>query len=405
MTLIELNLDGLPGPTHYFGGLGYGNQASQANALQPSSPRRAALQSIAKIRSVLDLGGYQGILPPHPRPWRINELDTVYSSSFMWTANAATVSAAEDTPDGKIHITPANLISNLHRSVETQCTATLFEYMFSDPNRFVVHPPVVSSFPDEGAANWTRLSGGIYVAVYGRSVAAPSRLPATVVPRQSREAVDRIALSHGISNRLITLQQHPAAVEAGIFHNDVIATGTEALYLMHSDAYTLPAEDVAFIIRHRCPTARVLIFTSSDLTISDAVASYFFNSQLVRSRDRRLHLITPPACHRLPSWGSIERRLRDSGVDQLIVSDLDESLRNGGGPACVRLRIPIEDQWLSTTRVPIATHSILSRLETWVMAHYRESIAERDLFDPIFQDEASRALNGVLDILNLAEVF
>jgi len=65
-TGLELQLDGLVGPTHHFGGLSVGNLASMRHAGWQSRPRQAALQGLAKMRQVLALGVPQAVLPPSP---------------------------------------------------------------------------------------------------------------------------------------------------------------------------------------------------------------------------------------------------------------------------------------------------------------------------------------------------
>jgi succinylarginine dihydrolase len=111
--LVEINFDGIVGPTHNYAGLSLGNLASKKNAGQTSHPRAAALQGLAKMRANLRLGLTQGILLPHRRPdgeW-LATLATdaanagplwaaATSASAMWAANAATVSPAPSSPKG-----------------------------------------------------------------------------------------------------------------------------------------------------------------------------------------------------------------------------------------------------------------------------------------------------------------
>ena len=153
MFFFEHNIDGLIGPTHFFGGLGVGNIASEKSAGNVSTPKAAALQGLEKMKVMHELGIPQLVMPPHPRPalhllkekgyiGSISEmissvvkndpelLPIIYSSSAMWTANAATVSASSDTVDGKVHLTPANLISNAHRRIEAPFTSLLLKRIF-----------------------------------------------------------------------------------------------------------------------------------------------------------------------------------------------------------------------------------------------------------------------------------
>ena len=68
MSAFEVNFDGLVGPTHNYSGLAEGNVAARKNALTDSNPREAALQGLAKMKHLSDLGIMQGILPPQDRP-------------------------------------------------------------------------------------------------------------------------------------------------------------------------------------------------------------------------------------------------------------------------------------------------------------------------------------------------
>jgi len=404
---FELNLDGIPGPTHHFGGLGYGNVASRTHAGMVSSPLSAGLQAIDKMRLMVDLGVCQGVLPPHPRPVHVTGYGDVYSSSAMWAANAATITAATDSADGRVHITPANLVSNLHRAVEAPFTMTMLKRLFHDTTFFEVHDPVVSSFPDEGAANWTRLvnSSGraVYVATYGRSVSTPSALPATVVPRQSLEALDWIVRSHQLPrDSVVMLQQAPEAIEVGVFHNDVIATGIESTYFMHCKAYRESPSD----IQRRLSGVRVVAFSDQDLSVPDAVASYWFNSQLVKCSDGRVVMLAPSGCRTMAQSVAIQSRFRDAGVSEIYWISLSESLRNGGGPACVRLRIPLSQAALDAIHPQIMmTHSRLDELERWMRRWYRESLRLDELESPELLRESEDALSELGCVLSLAEIF
>ena len=211
---LEANFDGLVGPTHNYSGLAPGNLAATAHAMQPSNPRAAALQGLAKMQALADLGFAQGVLPPHERPniaalralgftgddaavirragrQAPHLLSACSSAAAMWVANAATVSPAADTRDGRVHFTPANLASSFHRALEAPATALILRAIFADPAHFAHHDalPAAPQLGDEGAANHARLGGGyaeagVELFVYGRdgydaSRPAPRRMSAS----------------------------------------------------------------------------------------------------------------------------------------------------------------------------------------------------------------------------------
>src|SRR5699024_1208877 len=178
---LEANFDGLVGTTHHYAGLAIGNRASASNARQPSNPRQAARQGLDKMRAMTELGLAQAVLPPQQRPHlptlrrlgfsgsgtQVIEraardapelLAACSSSAHMWAANAATVSASADTADGRVHFTPANLMSQLHRSIEAPATARILRCIFADEACFAHHAPLPATraLADEGAANHTR---------------------------------------------------------------------------------------------------------------------------------------------------------------------------------------------------------------------------------------------------------
>lgn len=436
----ELNLDGLVGPTHNYAGLARGNLASSSNANQISSPREAALQGLAKMKALADRGLLQGVLPPQERPHmptlrrlgfsgtepqilsKASQeapelLSAVSSASSMWTANAATVSPAKDASDHRVHFTPANLASSFHRSLEGRETARILRSVFSDEAWFAHHPPLplVSQFGDEGAANHTRLCqshghAGVELFVYGQiamdtRAAAPKRFPA----RQTLEASQAVARLHGLDpDRVIFAQQNPAAIDAGVFHNDVIAVGNENLLFYHEHAFLNEAPVLAELQRKlgdtQLDTIRV---TSDNVPLEDAVASYLFNSQLLTMDDGML-LVVPGECREVASVSQYldEVLAADNPITTIEAFDLRQSMRNGGGPACLRLRVALDDEALAAMNQGVLlTDKLYDRLVTWVQGHYREELSPKDLADPLLLQESRHALDELTGILGLGSIY
>ena len=216
----EFNFDGIPGPTHNYSGLAQGNLASERNKSQVAQPREAALQGLAKMRALAQRGIPQAVLPPHERP-AMDALRTLgftgsdadilarvardapsllaacSSAAAMWVANAATVSASRDTPDGRVHFTPANLATHFHRALEAPTTTAVLRAVFADETRFVVHDalPSTPQTGDEGAANHTRVATadgtGVDFFVYGRRAYGPGPLPARFPARPGHRKLRR----------------------------------------------------------------------------------------------------------------------------------------------------------------------------------------------------------------------
>lgn len=437
---IEANFDGLVGPTHNYAGLSWGNVASKSNVNAESNPREAALQGLAKMKRLADRGYVQGVLPPHERPHiptlrqlgysgsdaeilaaaaRDNPvvLAAVSSASCMWTANAATVSASADTADHRVHFTPASLNAKFHRSIEHVVTGRALKAIFSDEAYFAHHPalPPVSQFGDEGAANHTRLCAahgepGVELFVYGATAfdddaPAPQRFPA----RQTLEASQAIARLHGLDDRhAVFAQQNPAAIDAGVFHNDVIAVGNGNVLFYHQQAFLDEAQVLADIRQRLKGTELAPVrVAESDVPLADAVASYLFNSQLLNSPDGML-LAVPGECREIES---VSRYLDglvagDGPITAVEVFDVKQSMRNGGGPACLRLRVVLRDDELQAMHQGVLlTDDLYQRLTAWVEAHYRDRLTQADLADPLLLQECRHALDELTGILGLGMIY
>jgi succinylarginine dihydrolase len=437
----EVNFDGLVGPTHSYAGLSYGNVASAIHQGQSSSPREAALQGLAKMRFVASLGVPQAVLPPLPRPrlsllrhlgfqgspkkmiddaWRTDPalVGVCFSASNMWTANAATVSPSADTIDHLVHLTPANLATLLHRTIEADQTRAMLAAIFENPTHFRVYPPLLGSqaLSDEGAANHTRLSGdgdsgGIEVFVYGRSALAkegrqPQRFPA----RQTREACEAIARRHGLDAQdTFFVQQHPDAIDAGVFHNDVISVGVGRVLLLHASAY-LEQNRFCDALRGRfeARTGQELIIvevTDRELALKDTVASYLFNSVLLRLDADDYRLICPGECEtNSAARAVVDRILSDASnpIQSACFMDLRQSMNNGGGPACLRLRVPLNDSEFAAVHDGVKwTPELDQQLTGWVERYYRETLAPDDLRDPALIEESVAAASELARILQL----
>lgn len=445
----EVNFDGLVGPTHNYGGLAFGNVASMNHEAVVSHPREAALQGLEKMKRVRDLGLKQALLLPHERPHlatlrRLGFTGTdsqvleraarieprlftaISSSSAMWTANAATVAPSPDTSDGRVHFTPANLTSNFHRSIEADFTATVLKRIFSDGSRFCHHSPLpnAAAFSDEGAANHTRLcaSGeagyggrGLHFFVYGKEALDSSvPLPVKFTARQTFEACRAIARHHLLADeRTFFAQQAPEAIDAGVFHNDVTAVGNGPFFLHHEKAYVNTPQVIENLKRRFHDLCggdlTVLTVPESEVSLQEAVASYLFNSQIVSLGDGRMAMIAPIEASEIPSVREFLERLvseRKSPISAVHYLDVRQSMRNGGGPACLRLRVVLSDEEIAASHPGVyLTDELHARLTEWVKTHYRDHLRPADLLDPQLLTEARTALDELTRIVGLGSIY
>jgi succinylarginine dihydrolase len=416
MSLVEINFDGIVGPSHNFAGLSLGNLAATANAGKVAHPREAALQGLAKMCVNLDLGLRQGIFLPLDRPdetW-LSSLGTTMlgadpalranalSASAMWAANAATVSPAPDTGDGRCHLTAANLVTMPHRSHEWPGTLAQLRLAFANSRHFAVHAPVPPPFGDEGAANHMRLctghgAPGIEVFVYGE---AGGPFPA----RQHHEASAAVARLHGLDPaRTVFAQQSPEAIAAGAFHNDVVAVANERVLFAHEQAFADPAALYA-ALKAKLPEVEIIEVPASAVSLADAISSYLFNAQLVTLPEGGMALILPTEAQANPRvWAWLEELIARNGpIRRLVPVQVRESMSNGGGPACLRLRV-VADPATVDPRF-LVDEAKLAQIESIVAANWPEEIAPDDMNRPALWAKVREARTALLAALDLSEL-
>ncbi|MGN6652684.1 N-succinylarginine dihydrolase [Trinickia sp.] len=442
MQAREANFDGLVGPTHNYAGLSFGNVASQSNEKSVANPLAAAKQGLRKMKQLADLGFLQGVLPPQERPslrllrelgfsgseQKVIEraakeapelLAAASSASAMWTANAATVSPSFDTQDGRVHFTPANLTSKLHRAIEHEATRRTLSAIFADPTRFVVHEalPGTPALGDEGAANHTRFCAqygerGVEFFVYGRSEYRRGPEPVRYPARQTFEASRAVAQRHGLAEEgTVYAQQRPDVIDAGVFHNDVIAVGNRQTLFCHERAFV---EQSAVYDQLRTQLSKagaqfnVIEVPDARVSVADAVSSYLFNSQLLTRPDGRDVLVVPQECRENPHVAAYLDDLANGAgpIDDVLVFDLRESMKNGGGPACLRLRVVLSEAERQAVAPGVwIDDALFGRLDAWIGKHYRDRLAPSDLGDPSLLVESRTALDELTQILGLGSLY
>jgi succinylarginine dihydrolase len=415
LSLVEINFDGIIGPTHNFAGLSLGNLAAAAHAGEVSYPRAAALQGLEKMRANLALGLAQGFFVPLPRPngaW-LEALAAdattdpaltagAWSASSMWAANAATVSPAPDTADGRCHLTVANLVTMPHRAHEWPDTLKQLRLAFADEAHFAVHGPVPPCFGDEGAANHMRLTSahgepGLEIFVYGRS---GGPFPA----RQHEQASRIVARRHGLDpERTLFIEQSPEAIAAGAFHNDVVAVANDHVLFAHEQAFADPVGACA-AMREKFPKVEIVTVPAAAISLAEAVRSYLFNAQLVTLPIGEMALVIPTeAWESAPVRQWLEGMLAGNGpIRRVVPVDVRQSMANGGGPACLRLRVvanpaTVDPRFLLDAAKADAIERVIAR-------EWPEQIDPADLGRQSLSETVIAARHALLGAVNLNEL-
>jgi succinylarginine dihydrolase len=438
MAQREWNFDGLVGPTHNYAGLAPGNLASQTHEGQVSNPREAALQGLEKMRFVASLGVGQAVLPPHPRPSlrmlralgfvgrdeevlarAASESDFLLrlcsSAAAMWTANAATCAPSSDTGDGRMHITVANLQAMFHRALEAETTHAVLRSIFRDERRFAVHGPLPGGgqFADEGAANHIRLSvpghRAVHVFAWGRSSFRPVTAPVRFPARQTLEASEALARLHRLDpDACLFPPQSPIGIDGGAFHTDVLAVGNEGVLLVHEHAFVALQSLLSALHARLHGGMSIVLATDRELPISEAVAGYPFNSQLLTRPDGTMCIVAPIESRQRPRPRTFLEKVvaEDNPVTEVHYLDVRQSMNNGGGPACLRQRVRLTDEEQGAIGARVFFDEALhAELVAWVTKHYRDRLEPRDLADPALARESMAALDALTGVLELGSVY
>jgi len=438
MNAREVNFDGLVGLTHHYAGLSFGNEASTKHRFQVSNPKLAAKQGLLKMKALADMGFAQAVIPPQERPnigllrqlgfdgtdqqvvekaWKLAPelLSAASSASSMWVANAATVCPSADALDGRVHLTVANLNNKLHRASEAVTTERVLKAIFSDTGCFSVHEalPQVAMLGDEGAANHNRLSHiygepGIQLFVYGRNAGggqAPERYPA----RQTLQASQAVArLNQVRPDQVVFAQQNPAVIDKGVFHNDVIAVTNRQVLFAHEAAFVNQA-GLYQTLAQKLPGFQAIEVPENRVSVADAVETYLFNSQLLSLEQGDMMLVLPQESREHAGvWRYLTELVEspDNPINALKVFDLRESMANGGGPACLRLRVVLTEAERAAVNTGVMMNDALfTTLNQWVDKYYRDRLTQNDLVDPQLLREGREALDELTQILKLGAVY
>lgn len=440
----EVNFDGIIGPTHNYGGLSYGNEASMKHRFEVSNPKEAALQGLAKMKFMMDLGVKQAVLPPHERPhfptlrslgFKGNEaailqavqkeapwlISLCSSAASMFAANAATVTASIDSIDYHAHFTPANMASNFHRSLEAGMTSKLLKIIFPNPVLFTHHAPLMSQyfFFDEGSANYMRFckqhnGPGVQLFVFGQKLVSEETISYKYPPRQMEEASKAIARNHqSFPGNAIFVMQNPEVINAGVFHNDVIATCNQNILFCHEKAFANQKIFLHFLakkIQKVCDIDLSIIeVKNEEISLQNVIDSYIFNSQIVTLPNGTMRMVAPIECQENKEVFTYLNTLTnkaDNPISSLHFIDLRQSMKNGGGPGCMRLKVLLNENELAQTHQGvILNEKLYNRLVQWVNRHYRTELKQADLADPHLTSEMQIALDELTQILDLGTIY
>ena len=222
--------------------------------------------------------------------------------------------------------------------------------------------------------------------------------------RQHVEASRAIARLHGLDPALtLFVAQSEDAIAAGAFHNDVVAVANEHVLFAHEQAFADKAGFYA-ALREMLPEVEIVEVPAAVVSLADAIRSYLFNAQLVTLPEGGMALILPEEARETPAvWTWLEEMVKGNGpIRRLCVVDVRQSMANGGGPACLRLRV-VADPATIDHRF-LVDEAKLDRLAAIVSANWPERIAPTDLLDPALPPAVEAARRALCKALELSEL-
>ena len=260
---------------------------------------------------------------------------------------------------------------------------------------------------------------GVQLFVYGRHAFAKNQPLRTKFPsRQSYEASLAISRLHQLDeSQVVFAQQNPKIIDAGAFHNDVVSVGNLDTFFMHEEAFENKAEVKAELQRkfqQLQPTSveRYLHFVevpTDMVSLESAVTSYLFNSQLLQLPDQQgMTLLLPQESRENDQVFTYLEWLKEQStpIKEVKFVDVRQSMQNGGGPACLRLRVVLTQEELDATNSKfILNDQLYAELKSWVERNYREQISPDDLADPNLARECFVALDELTQIFGLGSFY
>jgi len=152
----------------------------------------------------------------------------------------------------------------------------------------------------------------------------------------------------------------------------------------------------------------VIEVKDDELALTDAVESYLFNSQLVTLSPDRMALICPMDCREFETAArALEAIIAgDNPIGEVEFVEVRQSMRNGGGPACLRLRVVLTEAQMAAAHAGVLMTPVLyEQLVAWVERHYRDELRPDDLRDAELIEESRAALDELTQLLGLEGLY
>ena len=190
-------------------------------------------------------------------------------------------------------------------------------------------------------------------------------------------------------------------------------SGNRNVYLYHQDAYLDTTELLDGFARYFKDQPYYTIEVPRDqVSVQDAVDTYLFNSQIVdlpgTGMAQNMAIVAPMECQDNSRVKTCFDSVigAENPIQEVIYRDLRQSMRNGGGAACLRLRVVLSElEAQGVNPACVMSQSLYDTLDGWIERHYRDRLHPEDLADPALLNEVRTALDELSQILELGSIY
>ena len=316
-----------------------------------------------------------------------------------------------DNIDNAIHITVANLNSMMHRSIEPKFTYKMLKRILNKKvniNKSLLNLPNIG---DEGAANHIRIAERHNVPGYQIFVYSSENIShAKTIERQSLIGSKLIARKNCVEDqRVFYLQQSNRAIRYGSFHNDIVSTANENIFIYHEEAFESTQELKVILakLKKLVPNFKPIKILNSEIDLQTIVSSYLLNSQLISLPSGGMMFLLPSEVKQYPNcmqW--LEKISAEEEIKKIKFIDVKQSMRNGGGPACLRLRMIFNENEISSVNKNfLLDDNKIDLLTNLIENKYRDRLQPDDLLDPNLADESLEILDALTKIFKTGSIY
>ena len=147
--------------------------------------------------------------------------------------------------------------------------------------------------------------------------------------------------------------------------------------------------------------------SDSEIPLKNIIDSYLLNSQLATNGQNEMMLILPEevkSYETCMAWLDKLKQISDIKLYDFV--NIKQSMMNGGGPACLRLKVVLdENETKELNQNFLMTSDRLDAIKSLIEREYRDNLHPDDLPDPNLLDESRRVLDELTQIFDVGSIY